>query len=216
VYVVQSIQHPLGVTVFGSHTLAVEPDRATISFAVVHTADRPEAAFAEVEKSRGAVAQVLAGRKLAAADVTTSRVSMELAVEGYGKDRQVLGYRGQVEYDVTTRELDDVQALIVELVGAGARAIRRVRYATSQLRALRARAREQALASARIKAEGYARAAGVTLGRPIHIEDVDPSQVRGGGHGADVDLTGHDEIDERSAGSLEIAAAVLVCYSIAS
>ena len=213
-YVHQSIDQPLGVTVFGSHLLGVEPDRATVAFAVAHIANLPGDALAQVEQTRAAVNAVLAKHRLTSSDVTTSRVSVELAVDGYGKDRQVLGYRAQIEYEARSSELAAVPALIIELVDAGARAIKSVRYASSKLRELRAHARELAFGSARAKAESYAHAAGLKVGRALHIEDVNPDSIKDRGHGTDVDLTSHDEIGAASSGSITVSGAVMVCFAL--
>lgn len=56
-------------------------------------------------------------------------------------------------------------------------------FQTSRLAEVRAQSRHNAVAAARAKAELYAQAAGMRLGRVLHIEDVDPNVLRGGeGH----------------------------------
>lgn len=212
-YVHQSIRDPHGVTAFGSHMIGVEPDRASIACSIVDIAKRPEQAFESVEKMRTAVSAVLKRYNIPTANISVSRVAVDLAVEGYGKDRVVLGYRAQLDYTIATEELSTVSALVTDLVNAGARAISSVRYSTTQIRELRARAREQAFESARIKAENYARAAGLKLGRALHIEDINPDALTQRSHAPDIDLTSHDEL-EATTGSIKVSGAVLVCFAL--
>jgi len=213
-YVHQAIQHPQGVTAFGSHTIRVDPDRAVVSFSVARIAQHPEEAFEGVEMARATVGSVLDDFRIAPAATTVSRLSMELAHEGYGENRKTLGYRAQLDYRIVVEDLERVPTFITNLVKSGARAIHSVTYTTSQLRDLRRKARESAFESARVKADTYAHAAGLRVGRVLHIEDVDPSSLRSGGHGADVDLTVHDEVAGATSGSIEVAGAVLVCFAL--
>lgn len=67
--------------------------------------------------------------------------------------------------------------------------------------------------AARAKAEAYAAAAGVKVGRAIHIEDVNPDEMGRRSHAPDVDLDSHGE-GTAGAGSIVIAGAVMVCFSI--
>jgi uncharacterized protein YggE len=213
-YVHQAIQHPQGVTAFGSHTIAVEPDRAVVSFAIARIADKPEDAIEQVEMARATVGPVLDHFKIPANATTVSRTSIELATEGYGENRKTLGYRAQLGYSIVVDDLSCISTFVTELVKAGARSIHSVTYTTSKLRDLRRQAREAAFASARVKADTYAKAAGLKVGRALHIEDVDPSSLRSGGHGADVDLTVHDEVGSTTSGSITVAGAVLVCFAL--
>lgn len=210
----QSLRDPLGVTVFGSHLLRTEPDHAIVSFAVHHLAAEPKAAIVAVEKTRVAVGAVLAARGLTPADITISQLGLELAVDGYGKDRRVLGYKAELGYTVRCCDLGVVAELVIELVDAGARTIRGVTYHTTRIRELRAQARQAAFASARVKALDYAGAAGLALGRVLHIEDVNPDQLSHRSHAPDIDLTAHDELAPGAAGSISIAGAVMVCFAL--
>jgi uncharacterized protein YggE len=213
-YIHQAIQHPQGVTAFGSHTIGVEPDRAVVAYSVARIAQAPEEAFEQVEMGRATVGSVLDHFNIAPNAVTVSRTSIELAAEGYGDNRKVLGYRAQLDYSVVVNDLSCVTTFVTALVKAGARAIHSVTYTTSRLRELRRTARERAFESAQVKADAYARAAGLKVGRALHIEDVDPSSLKSGGHGRDIDLGQHDEVANAPAGSVTVAGAVLVCFAL--
>lgn len=208
----QAIHRPSGINVFGSHRIRTEPDYASVSFSVAALHDAPKSALEDCNEATGAVREVLKRFGVPDADVTSSRVSLVLAHDGYGANRKSLGYRATRAYVTLVRELDRIQQLLVELVEAGARELTSVTYQTSDLQALRAEARRGAVRAARAKAEAYADAAGVRVGRAIHIEDVNPETLRQRSHAPDIAIESHGE--EAGAGSIVVAGAVMVCFAI--
>jgi uncharacterized protein YggE len=109
---------------------------------------------------------------------------------------------------------DDSHQAIPHPVGVSS-----VDFQTTKLREHRTEARRQAVNAAREKAEVYCGAAGATLGRVLHIEDVNPESLSGmrEGHAqnkvsmADTDVVTISALDPSS---IVIAAAALVVYSI--
>jgi uncharacterized protein YggE len=113
-------------------------------------------------------------------------------------------------------DLDRTEEILTGIVDAGANEIKAVDFQTSRLREVRADARRRAVEAAREKAENYCEAAGVTLGPVIHIEDVNPTRLRGGeGHiaaGAQMD----DEAPTRAfdPGSIMVGGAVIIAFGL--
>lgn len=215
-FVNQSIQRPHGINVFGSCLLRVEPDYASLRFTVSRTAGEPRRAIEEAREGVARVRAILQQRGVADRDVQSSRVGLALAFEGYGEARRTIGYRAAHAFQALVRELCGIEELLIELVDAGAFEIESVSYKTSRLRELRASARRGAIASARSKAELYAEALGLRLGRALHVEDVNPDDLARRSHMPDVDLAAHDESESAavSRGSIVVAAAAMVCFSI--
>ena len=214
----QSIEHPVGVNVYGSAVLRTEPDRAVAEVGVARVASTPKAAFSETGKAVEAVTKSLRRNNIPPEGVEVSRVVLTTAYEGYGQTQKFIGYRARVSFRIVIDQLDIVERLLTDAVDAGANEVSSVKYHTTQLRELRAQARREAVAAARVKAEVYAEAAGISLGHVLHIEDVNPeSTVYRGGH---VEATGADPQDEDIAsgtlrsGSLVVNAAVMVTWSI--
>lgn len=212
-FVTQSIQRPSGINVFGSHLIRVEPDYASVRFTVAATAAQPKDSFDEVAAAVAEVRRVLGAAGVAEADVRSSRIALELAFEGYGEHRRAAGYQATRSFQIFARDLAGVEPLLVALVDAGAKLIQSVNYKSSRMRELRAQAREGAVRAARVKAETYAATAGVRVGRPLHIEDINPDETSRRSHAPDVDLEGHSE-GTAGAGSITIAGAVMICFSI--
>jgi len=118
-------------------------------------------------------------------------------------------------FAVESRNLDDVQPLLVNLVAAGANEIDAVDFDVVAKRELRAEARSKAVAAARAKAELYAEAAGVRLGAVVHIDDVDPDQPDVGlyrSHSAVSDTASEQDL---APGHVVVSAAVILGFALA-
>jgi uncharacterized protein YggE len=215
-WISQSIPHPWGVSVFGSALVQTNPDGALLKVAATDVDMKPAQAFKRVQEQANRIRACLRTHGVADASVQTARVSLKPELEYVASNRKFLGYRAQINFRVATTNLDDVESLVAELVESGSALIESLEFHSSQLQALRAMARQNAIQSARKKAEVYAQAAGVRLGAVLHIEDVNPDELSRGGHGGNVDLTAHDETstDALRSGSITIAAAVMIGFSI--
>jgi len=217
-FINQTIQRPCGVNVFGSCLARVAPDTALVSFSVEQVDEKPAGAFEKTRQGMSEVRRSLAASGIDEREIRTSRITMEQAFRGYGKDAVFLGYKAEATFQVKVNALDKVEDVLVAAVDAGANRIHGVKFHTSRLKDVRAEARRRALEAARIKAESYCTAAGARLGRVIHSEDIDPGELSSRrGHGEDFDLTAHDESSEQGAadpGSITVAAAVMVGFAL--
>jgi uncharacterized protein YggE len=112
-----------------------------------------------------------------------------------------------------------MEGLLVGVVDAGANEIGAVEFRTTRLKELRAEARRRAVAAAREKAENYCKAARVSLGAVIGLEDVNPTEVRGSGEGETGREVSSDDPSPDHAltpGSIVVGAAVRMVFSIDS
>ncbi|HMR05616.1 MAG TPA: SIMPL domain-containing protein [Polyangiaceae bacterium] len=210
----QSIRNPGSINVYGSYLLRADPDLALVVFDVDRVDAQPAEAFAATRSAVEQVRKFLSTAGVASADVQTTRTTLQLATTGYGVDMKVIGHRAKVGFSVTVRSLDNLESIVVGIVGAGAHSIQNVRFETSKLKELRAEARRGAVAAARDKAQVYASAAGVGVGKVLHIEDVNPESASRRGHAVDLDLSAFDESAGTPNGALTIAAAVMLAFAI--
>lgn len=217
-YVVQSIQHPNGISVFGSYVVRVEPDVVLVTFAVAHTKPEPATAFATTRDAVAGVRAYLEQADVPSAEVQTSVVNLTADHQGYGKDRVFLGYEARVSLSVRLTDLGRFEEILAGVVKAGANQIQSTEFQTTRLAELRAQARRGAFAAARRKAELYAEEADLRVGDVLHIEDVDPTSLRGReGHGADAsarDDGDGDALQPSAPGSIQVRAAVQVAFAI--
>lgn len=216
-HVVQSIQHPSGISVFGSYVLRVEPDVALVTFAVAHTQPEPPAAFAATRKAVADIRAYLREADVAPADVQTSLVNLSAEHHGYGKERVFLGYEARMSLSVRLTDLRRFEDILAGVVQAGANQIQGIELQTTRLAELRAEARRGAFAAARRKAELYAEEARVRVGDVLHVEDVNPDSVRSrASHGADASTleSEGDALQPSTPGSIQVQAAVQVAFAI--
>lgn len=210
----QTIQQPLGVTVFGSALIRVEPDVASLNFAVTHLAAHPKEAFQEVRAKAQAIRDYLAQVKIG--EVSSSRISLAEETDYTHGQSRLLGYTAKIAFHVLLRDLSRVEEILTGIVDAGANRISSVEFQTSRLREVRAEARRRAVEAAHYKAALYCEASKVRLGEVIHIEDVNPDQLRGHEGHVFREVAPDDEgpIQAIDPGSIVVKAAVMMAYQI--
>jgi len=210
----QQISNPFGITVFGSSLIRVPPDVAVLNFSVMRTRPTPQEAFEAVHEGTRTVRQYLAETEVD--DVQSSRVTLSQKFSGDYKKREFIGYEAIVDFTVLVTNIELLETLLIGVVNAGVNSLGNVNMQTTQLKQLRARARQQAVAAAQEKAQLYCESANVTLGSVLHIEDVDPNQVLGGvGHSARAVPIEESEAPKAfDPGSISVRAAVLMSFSL--
>ncbi len=214
-YVNQSIQRALGVTVFGSTLMRVDPDYASLRFAVTRLAAKPKEAFDEARAGAERVREAIRKLGVGDRDVRASGLSLAEEYAGYNQDRHMVGFRATIDFHVIVRDFAVTEPLLVAVVDAGADRVSSVHTKTTRLRELRKDARALAVAAARAKAEQYAAAAGVKLGAVVHIEDVNPDEMSRRSHLPDVDMAAEQaEAEAHNPGAISVAGAVMVTFAI--
>jgi len=213
---VQSIHTPFGISVFGSSTIRVEPDIASLEFSVTRFAQLPKDAFQDVRDVTQKVRAFLSTAKIS--DVSSSRVTLNQS-NGYGlREPEVLGYVATVSFNILVRNLDEIENILVGVVDAGVNQITDVGLQTTRLKEIRAEARQGAVRAAQEKAENYCNTVGVKLGSVIHIEDVNPDRLNNRSSHVHISQEAKPDDDESvraiDPGSIVVSAAVLLAYQI--
>ncbi len=154
----------------------------------------------------------------------TSRISLSQETRLVGGEFRDLGYKANVGFTIKIKTLDQLEETISGVVEAGANEIASIEFHTSNLKELRLQARRLAIEAAKEKAANYSEAGGVSLGRIIHIQDVNAqvlqrqwrSQFHIAGQGkTERELIDHDAGKQTlDPGAIEVAAAVLVAFSL--
>src|SRR5262249_44104009 len=154
----------------------------------------------------------------AAGDVAASRITLSQTFEYKNGKQQPTGYLAKVSFNVLLSDLDRMEEVLVGVLDAGANEIGSVEFRTTRLKEHRAEARRRAVAAAREKAENYCRAAGVSLGSVLHMEDINPEVLRGTGEGhTSSEAPFDDSGPERTLapGSIVVGAAVSIWFAFA-
>jgi len=214
VHASQAIRSPQGISVFGSALLRVAPDVVSLSFSATRLQKKPDAAFKEARAAAASIRTFLdsAGIK----DVRASRISLSQHWTYANNTRRSDGYIASAAFSLLLDDLDRLEPVLSGVVAAGANNVDDVSFQSSELKQHRVRARRQAVAAAREKAAVYAVAASKGVGDVLHIEDVNPDQLRGGeGHVQnEVECDDDAPVGAFDPGSIAVGAAVLIVFGL--
>ena len=200
------------ITVTGAAKVSAAPDVATISGGVETQGATAAEALAENARAMTAVLDGLSKLGIAAADIQTTRLSLDPVFEQTDDGRRaptVIGYTAGNMVSVTVRATAELGAVIDAMGAGGANRIDGIGFDIADPRALLETARENAVADARAKAETLTRSAGVELGEVLRIDEGarydSPGPMR-----ARLDLAAAPI----SAGSVEVGTEVTITYAL--
>ena len=168
----QGKDFPPLISVTGQASVAVAPDHAQLRAGVTSQGASAREASEANGAAMTAVMAELNASGIAEKDIQTSRLSLQPISE---QDRvgpaRITGFRASNQLTVTVHAIDKLSELIDRLVAAGANEIGGIEFRVSSPSQALDEARLKAIADARRKAEIYAQAAGVTLGKPVSISE---------------------------------------------
>lgn len=171
--------HPQ-IVVTGEATISVEPDIAQLNAGVVTEAKTAREAAEQNSRAMTAVRAAIRALGIADNDIRTSRYAVMPVYEPNKPVRERLtGFRATNSMLIKVRNPDTLGDVIDKLVAAGANQMGGIDFIVNEPSKRLDEARKQAVADARQKAELYAAAAGVTLGRPINITEQSAGMERG-------------------------------------
>jgi uncharacterized protein YggE len=158
-----------GITVVGTGSANVTPDRASFTFGTVSQARTASAALAASSQAVDRVVAALRNAGVARADIQTSEVSLSPRMNDTGDT--IVGYTATNSVTANTRRLAEAGAVIDAAVGAGANQVYGPNLIASDQNAAYRSSLRAAVAEARTKAETLANASGLTLGRMTAITE---------------------------------------------
>src|SRR5205085_296486 len=155
------------VTVRGEGMVAAAPDLAEIRSGVTTNAKSVREATETNSRAMAAILTVLNEAGIGQKDVQTSRFSIQPVYNSQDQraEPKLTGYRVSNQVTAKIRHIDKLGEILERLAAAGATDVWNVDFQVSDPAKPLDEARTAAIADARHKAEVYARAAGVTLGR---------------------------------------------------
>ncbi|HEX9373207.1 MAG TPA: SIMPL domain-containing protein [Roseiflexaceae bacterium] len=167
-----------GISVVGSGIVLAQPNVARITIGVEVTDASLTNAQAEASRRMDAVIAKLKADGIPEADIRTVSYNISPLYDQRDQSQTVLrGYQIQNLVEVKSTNVSGLGPLLDDAVAAGATRIHGIRFEADNMEALKTQARDQAMQSARAKAEQLARDAGVSLGRPVRIEEADTGGV---------------------------------------
>ncbi|HUT77781.1 MAG TPA: SIMPL domain-containing protein [Polyangia bacterium] len=168
-------QTPASIAVAGTGEVAAIPDLAEIDAGVTAQASTAREAARQNAQVMAGVIDAVRAQGISERDVQTGRFGVSPVYDSTtsgGSRARIAGYRVTNQVHLRVRDLDKLGALLDTLLAAGANELGGVRFTVAEPESLLDKARVAAVADARRKAALYAREAGVSLGRVLHVEEL--------------------------------------------
>lgn len=203
------------LTVTGEGATEIAPDMATLSVGITTTADTAAEALSANSTSLDAVLTRLKEAGVEAKDLQTSNLSVTPNWSGYdsASGQKITGYTAMNIVTVKLRKLDGLGAVLDAAVQDGANTLNGLTFGLQNPRPAMDAAREAAVADAKAKAELYAAAAGLKLGK---IDEITETQGYGVGPAPMYrDAAPSAAAVPVEAGQLSMQATVTVVYELA-
>jgi uncharacterized protein len=165
-------QRPRSIHVNGTGKVSVAPDKADLTLSVEVQAKTAEDARNQAAVAMEALIKAVKAKDVADKDIQTRSVSL---YPNYSPDgaNKIIGYQLSNQVAVCIRDINKVSDVIDSAVKAGGNSTRvqGVSFAVENDDKPLAQARDLAYSNAKVKAQQYAKLAGVTLGTPLHISE---------------------------------------------
>ncbi len=161
------------VTVTGSGEASAKPDMATVQVGVVTEGGSASEALKKNSEAMTGLMQSLTGQGIAEKDIQTTNVSVSPRYSNI-RDREnmhIVGYEASNNVLAKVRQLSNLGTILDDVVEKGANRMHGVSFSVAEPNPILDQARQKAIQDAHRKADLYATAAGVKLGRVLLIEE---------------------------------------------
>lgn len=163
------------ITMEGRGSVTVAPDMAVITARVVTVAKTAAEALSANTAGLTKVIDQFKASGIDAKDIQTSGFAIypryDRVTDNSGRQPDITGYEVRNGVDVNVRDLAQLGDLLSKAVESGANSVDGIRFQVSDPDEKLDEARKKAVAAARHKAEIFAAAAGVNLGRILSISE---------------------------------------------
>ena len=162
------------IKVSGQGESSAAPDMATIQTGVTIQA---KTAVEAMDENNAAVEKIMAdlkGMNVAEKDMQTSQFSVQPVYDRGDRGQRkpdIIGYRVSNQLRVRVRDLDNLGGLLDTVIRSGSNQISGISFGVDDSTAVMNEARVKAVANAKARAELYAKAAGVRVGKVISIDE---------------------------------------------
>lgn len=217
----RSAELPPSVTVVGTGEVNARPDMAQITVGVLTEAKTAAEAMQSNNTAMEKLIDLLKQKGLEEQDIQTTSFSVS---PQYRQDQpqpqraeppRIIGYQVSNLVQIKVRKLASLGGILDEVVTAGANQVHGISFSVDQDDELLDEARKKAMKDARRKAELYADAAGVTLGRTLLIQEATPNVPQPVYAGVRMNFARESAVPIAS-GEQSLSALVTVTYELVS
>lgn len=168
---------PATISLTGSGQVSAAPDMAMVTSGVISQADSARDALTANTRSMSSLIAAIKSAGIEARDIQTAgfsvspRYAQQKVRENQWESPKIVGYQVNNGVSVRVRDLSKLGRLLDAMVSEGANNINGISFLVSDADTRRDEARTAAVADVRRKAELYAEAAGVGLGKILSITE---------------------------------------------
>jgi uncharacterized protein YggE len=161
------------VTVAGSGTVSATPDQAEITTGVVTQAATAAQALAANSQAMERLLQSLGNLGIGPRDIQTTNISVspQRRAPKEGQPPEITGYEVSNQVRVKVRDLARLGQVLDRQVSQGANLVYGIHFGLQEPAPLLDEARKRAMADARRRADLYAAAAGLKVGRVLSVQE---------------------------------------------
>ena len=166
---------PRVISVSGLGEVKTRPDMAIVTSGVISEAASAQDALSKNNAAMAAVIAALKNAGVAEDDIQTSNFSVSPQYPPYQPNQtatpRISGYQVSNQVTASVKDLAKLGTTLDALVRAGSNQINGIMFDVKEPKKVLDEARKKAVADAKAKAELYAEAAGVSLGRVVQISE---------------------------------------------
>lgn len=165
--------------VMGEGKVSVAPDIAKLTFGIQQTGISLKQVQNDVNTKTKTLTTAFKKLGIDEKDIKTTSYNVYPQYD-YTNGQKITGYQVSTDYEVTVKDFDKVNDLIVAGTAAGANTVGNVSFDLNDSTKTEKmnEARVKAVADAKIKAEGLAKAAGISLGKIINVSENQNQNIR--------------------------------------
>lgn len=166
--------------VSGEGKVSVVPDVAKITFGIQENGQSLKQVQSEVNTKSKSLTNAVKKLGIAESDIKTTSYNIYPQYDYTNPNQKIVGYQVSTNYQVTVKDFDKVNDLIMLATGAGANIVGGVSFELNDSTKLEKtnEARVKAVADAKTKAEGLAHATGISLVKIINISENQNQNIR--------------------------------------
>jgi uncharacterized protein YggE len=166
------------MTVTGEGTIAAVPDSVVIRLGVSSQGKTARAASDANAKEMTVVLAAIKESGVADRDIQTTSLSLQPQYDpNKAGAPRLIGFQATNQVTIKIRDIGQLPAVLDRAIAAGANEMSGIEFVVSEQAKLLDKARIEAIADARRKAELYASAAGMKVGRVMAISEEGPTQT---------------------------------------
>jgi len=208
---------PQDIMVSGTGKAYAKPDIAVVNFGVQTEALKSQDAVDQNNTKMNAVTKAIKDLGVADKDIQTTAYNLNPVYDWtQNGGRRFKGYSLNQQITVKIRNFDKINDILDKATVAGANDVGQLQFTVDDMEKVKAQARQEAIAQAKVKAQEMAKEAGLSLGRLVNV-----SESYGGGYPAPMYATAMDVGGaEKSvapnvqAGQMEVNVSVNLTYKL--